>query len=353
MRYLNLRTLLSVSTGVDKIAAPDGVSAQETTVANTQTQIAFSVKDVIYLINGDGRGLERLPNTRLGCLRALKWSPDGKRIAFLAVGEQDMVVIERYDLAFHAMLYAMDASGENLRRVTSTPLFDFEWSPDSSKILLLSCYEDPRHRGSEGWMSTAVYVINVDGSDQKRLTPIKGYDSTPAWSPDGSKIAFSSDRDTRMDIYVMHADGTQPTRLTSSKFGASSPVWSPDGKEIAFAVNGPEMLSSMHLMASDGANERNVANNARPLEWSPDGKSLLIGDEIQLVDRDGRSRIKLAVDAIEALLLPEGKFVYFRSRADGQWDLFRVDINGHNRMQLTKDVGSVSSFSLSPATGPL
>jgi TolB protein len=73
-----------------------------------------------------------------------------------------------------------------------------------------------------------IYVINVDGSDLTRLTANEAFDYGPAWSPDGQKIAFASDRDGLFDIYVMNADGSGQMRLTDPG-SDQAPAWSPVG----------------------------------------------------------------------------------------------------------------------------
>jgi hypothetical protein len=76
--------------------------------------------------------------------------------------------------------------------------------------------------------------MDADGSNQTRLTQDPAGDWSPAWSPDGSRIVFQSDRDGNADIYVMHADGSNQTRLTRHAAGDWSAAWSPDGNRIAF-----------------------------------------------------------------------------------------------------------------------
>jgi len=79
--------------------------------------------------------------------------------------------------------------------------------------------------------------MNVDGSNVRRLTYNDAIDNKPSWSPDGTKIAFASDRDGNSEIYVMNADGTNQTRLTNNPALDGGPVWSPDSTKIAFASN--------------------------------------------------------------------------------------------------------------------
>ena len=77
--------------------------------------------------------------------------------------------------------------------------------------------------------------MNADGSGVARLTDSEATDADPAWSPDGRRIAFASDRDGGSNIYVMNADGSGVARLTDSSAGDYGPAWSPDGRRIAFA----------------------------------------------------------------------------------------------------------------------
>ena len=82
-----------------------------------------------------------------------------------------------------------------------------------------------------------IYVMNTDGSNQQRLTYNSVDDANPTWSPDGTKIAFVTNRDGNYEIYVMNADGSNPQRRTYNTASDGSPAWSHDGTRIAFVRN--------------------------------------------------------------------------------------------------------------------
>ena len=82
-----------------------------------------------------------------------------------------------------------------------------------------------------------IYVMNADGTGERRLTSSAGDDMLPVWSPDGSRIAFTSTRDGNGEVYVMNADGSDQTNLTNHPGADGGPRWSPDGTRIAFTTD--------------------------------------------------------------------------------------------------------------------
>ena len=133
-----------------------------------------------------------------------------------------------------------------------------------------------------------IYTMNLDGSNQTRLTFNGASDSYPAWSPDGKQIVFVSDRDGNDEVYVMDADGSNLRNLTHHPASDSYPDWSPDGLQIAFSstrVNDDGSLRhNLFVMEVDGDNVNQVTGltfAAQP-KWSPDGKWILFEGIIDL-----------------------------------------------------------------------
>ncbi len=150
-----------------------------------------------------------------------------------------------------------------------------------------------------------IYTVRPDGSSLTRLTSDSADDRYPAWSPDGRRIAFTSDRDTpRGDLYVMNADGSGATRLTNDAVASnpprelSHPTWSPDGKQIVFsAAQGGFDGTNLFVINADGSGLTLLTQNPDYDEnpsWSPDGARIVFDasrnlqpDGIYIMNRDG------------------------------------------------------------------
>jgi Tol biopolymer transport system component len=108
--------------------------------------------------------------------------------------------------------------------------------------------------------------MNPNGSSQTRLTNNPAADYTPDWSPDGSKIAFVSNRDGDHESYVMNANGSSPIRLTTTAGLDVQPVWSPDGEKILFTSrrDGPNVSTSneVYVMNANGSGQTRLTSNS-------------------------------------------------------------------------------------------
>lgn len=294
------RWTLGGEAGVQQVSAASGtaqVSFRAFAVAppsGLQGQIAFvSVVDPsvdIAVVNVDGSGFKRLTHPGLDLQPA--WSPDGSRIAF---------VNDRGDGEQH--IYVMTADGTNVSRLTDGRIDGGPaWSPDGSAIAFSSLRDGSAQIVA---LSTAKGTVTV-------LTDLPGFEGEPSWSPDGRQLAFVSDYvayDFVFDIYTMNADGTGQTRRTNGfdlwpgiKYYLH-PAWSPDGSMIAFALgeiinDSGAMRFSVALMSADGVFLKNLASagviawnealDPGSLTWSPDGRSIAYS----FVDHSGVRSVK-------------------------------------------------------------
>jgi Tol biopolymer transport system component len=181
-------------------------------------------------------------------------------------------------------IFGMNADGGQQRRLTHqrgdpstrTGLFfqtEPEWSPDGTKIAFASRRNGPFQ----------IFVMQAGGSGTRRLTSTKADDQNPTWSPDGSEIAF--DRGSPGDIYVMSADGTHPRRLGNDFADESDPAWSPNGRWIAFTRRTPgTTVRELWLVRPDGSGSgrRQLTHRSALSQspaWSPDGKRIAFSSE--------------------------------------------------------------------------
>ncbi len=236
-------------------------------------------------------------------------------------------------------IYVRDFAGSTPTRLTTNTAYDAVpiWSPDGTRIAF----------SSDG----DVYVMDPDGSNQTNLTNGVGSSNTPLdWSPDGTRILFLSDRDGDNDLWVMYADGSQPSQLLNTAQLELDGAWSPDGTTIAFS-----RLSGIHsdiwLMDADGSNQRNITNNtssdsASP-SWSPDGTKLAYSSgthpnyQIWIMGSDGSNPAMLAsapgTGNYSPAWAPDGSRIGFTSDRDGDMDLWMVNPDGTGVAHLTNN----------------
>ena len=269
---------------------------------------------------------------------------------------QDIVFVSTRDGDY--AIYGMNADGSDQGRLsdesgdTSTPAgttfqIDPEVSPDGSRIAFASARSG----------SLDVYVMNIDGSDTRRLTTTRGNQSQPTWSPDGSRIAFQSDADGD-HIYVMGADGKGARRVTNDPAPEIEPAWSPDGRWIAYSRRLPGTeIRELWLVHPDGSGRHRLTGRAQAAygpAWSPDGRTIAFASkqetgrfEIYAIGADGEGLRRVTFsneDAFEPAWSPDGKTLAF-SR-DGS--IVTVDATGADPQVLTGSETNDSSPDWNP-----
>lgn len=170
-------------------------------------------------------------------------------------------------------IFVINANGTSSRRLTDVTFSNDEdpaWSPDGTKIAFTTDRDGNRE----------IYVVNADGSNAERLTTEPAADYEPAWSPDGTRIAFVSERAGAPGIFVMKADGTNPLRLTTTSAREVDPAWSPDGRITFASERGvpPDAkfpTPDIYVMNADGSEvTRLMTLGGTHPAWSPDGTQL-------------------------------------------------------------------------------
>jgi TolB protein len=235
----------------------------------------------IYVMNADGTNVVRLTNNA-GVDVGPHFSPDGSKIVFSS--ERDG----------SPEIYVMNADGSKQTRLTKLNVDTSHpsWSPDGTRIIFCSNKDTP-DRGLDWWdQYHDIYTMRADGSDIRRVTDFHTVCTFPVYSPDGSKIAFRKViktpgfyddpsltlSGTNSEVFVMNADGTNEQNLSKSAAYDGWPAWSPDGKKIVFGSN-RAMVTQLYIVNVDGShlarllNDRETDEDTRPA-WSHDGKKI-------------------------------------------------------------------------------
>ncbi len=205
-----------------------------------------------------------------------------------------------------------------------------------------------------GQLSAEIYVTDPDGGEPINITNNPAADYAPAWSPDGTRIAFA--RNT--DIFIMNADGSNAVQLTNDHLTDFAPTWSPDGSKIAFGSLYRQPGTGIYVMNCDGGDLRLVAQF--PLfgfdgpDWSPDGTQIAFGlDELYVINADGTGLVKLTDNGSATDLAPSwspdgSQIAFISSRDKGIGDVYVMDADGSNQRNLTKSSAGEDGVSWSP-----
>lgn len=321
-----------------------GEQLKSTTAVGPDQQLVFGIRDIgLYAMDPASAKPTRLTD---GVSPA--WSPDGTQIAYTkylkepnpaASSAPESVDPQPYKETPY--IFVIDADGSGGRQLLDKASIDPVWSPDGRQIAF-TLYEGKSYKGAN-YPSCGIYIMHVDGSGTPRkLATGPGCASSPAWSPDGEKIAYAygegldeSGGGTTSDVYVANAPGEKgetdhPRALTNYTSGwAGDPDWSPNGTQIAFThADAAGRLGGIYTMDSDGsavtpiapsvhwkrpegASEVEVADGKGGPVWSPDGNRIayvrLVPDctagcgsgyslyalEIHITNADGSSPILL------------------------------------------------------------
>jgi Tol biopolymer transport system component len=270
------------------------------------------------------------------------------------------LVFERVDIQSPTQagtgVYIMDDDGTNLRRLNSVGV-EPSLSRDGTKLSFVTGQPPSGCNNHELNIMPSIF-----GTDQRQLTRLCGYDQHPAWSPDGTKIAFWSDRSAGEGLYVMNADGSQQTRILSTSSiqrQIESPHWSSDGTRITFVGYnlGANNEADIFVVNADGTNPVNITNTSTIHEVAPawsrnDNKIAYVrvtsanDSDIYTMNADGGNKTqltKLSVTGLGVVLglgqlklawSPDGTRLAFMD-AGNSLDIFAINADGSNRVNLT------------------
>jgi TolB protein len=265
------RRLTRSGNGFDPDYSPDGRRIV------FERRFGGAMPDTIFMMGANGSAPVRVAACAADrCLgsSAPAWSPDGNRLVF----ERAFGPIVRDNAAALDLVTAnADGTAEQLllhlrtREAEGKELHQAQWSPDGRRIAVTILNITARPR-----LGSAVYVLNADGSDLRRITPMRLNAGNPDWSPDGRRIVFNSsfEGQAAVELYTVRPDGMGLRRLRRERKRSFSfePVWSPDGGRIAFVHATTRTPPHIWTMRRNGTDARQLTHGSKPdvrPDWGP------------------------------------------------------------------------------------
>lgn len=225
-----------------------------------------------------------------------------------------------------------------------------------------------------------LWTVAPDGSEAVNVTRHPAADMGAQWSPDGSKIVFSSDRGGDFDLFAIAPDGAELTQLTTGPGDDEYPTWSPNGRRIAFVRGNVRRSYDIFVMLADGTRQRRIAavsnSGVFALDWSPDGRRIAFtrrrssdvvngggggNDDIYTIRPDG-SRLRPVVrtprDEVYATWSPNGRWLAFTRSicqspgTDEEFcnaDIYKV---GMGRLNRVRRLTTSEEFNITPSWSP-
>jgi TolB protein len=242
-------------------------------------------------------------------------------------------------------IWVMDYDGQNQHPLTSLKTISLtpRWSPDLSRIAF-TCFA-PIH----GLVSPQICMYSVDANKVITFPRFKGTNSSPAWSPDGSKLMFESSMLGNPEIFVSDANGGTPKRLTFANGASTSPAWNPKTGQSVVYVSDRGGIPKLYMMNADGTNsvELDLPDKGYLIDpaWSPNGALLAFSwrrpdnnYDIYVMDPTSRSIVQITHDTgrnERPSWAPDGRHIVFESTRTGTRQIWTMLADGSQAHMLT------------------
>ena len=261
----------------DPAWSPDGRRIAFTRNEDTGESTTFTHDDV-FVMDADGSDVRQLTPDKEGrSLSQPTWSPDGRQLAYVDGESVQSAVPSRY-----GDLFVIADDGSGTRRLTTGPVSDPDWSPDGREVTFVR----GKNLSSPTEANDDIHVLNLATGAARQLTRTGPgtYEAAPAWSPDGSRVAFvrwsgAWDLSGMASVNVVNRDGTGERLVVEYPNFGNSPhalAWSPDGSTIAFETPSAIGCTTIALVDVRSGDVRPLTTCERPSEsaaspaWQPD-----------------------------------------------------------------------------------
>ena len=206
------------------------------------------------------------------------------------------------------------------------------WSPDGSKIAFTTGF---------GCHVLQVSILDLNENEIIDIPVSSKASDWAAWSPDGEKIAFVGRINDTSGIYILDTNSNTLIDLTDELKMGKEIAWSPDGKKFTFSSG-----IYTYIVNVDGTNKKRLTTDGGNSSWSPDGKKIAFDSErdgnaeIYVMDADGSNQINLTNNPAndrDPVWSPDGKKIAFSSNRDGNYEIYVMDTDGSNQINLTNN----------------
>ncbi|MCG5496682.1 Tol-Pal system beta propeller repeat protein TolB [Ectothiorhodospira variabilis] len=260
------------------------------------------------------------------------------------------VSLTRRDGDLRFALQVADADGHNPKTVfsSSQPIMSPAWSPDGRRLAYVS-FENRR---------SEIYIQDLDGGNRTRVASHEGINGAPAWSPDGRRLALTLSRGGQPDIYVLDLSDQSLNRVTQHRAIDTEPAWMPDGRSIVFTSDRAGQPQLYEVPARGGQAQRLTFEGRYNggVTISPDGRRLAMVHgsggrfRIGLLDRDSRLFRTLTDSGMDESpsFAPNGSMIIYATSEGGRGVLAAVSEDGRVHQRLVLEDGEVREPAWSP-----